>query len=44
MKKGHFPASLHTLETVYIPGHTIYGLSQLNVKAIEYHFQKSNIF
>ena len=36
MKKNYiFSTSIHILESVYVPGHTISGMTKVNTKAIE---------
>ena len=40
MKKNYiFSTSTLILESVYVPGHTISGMSKVNTKSIEKHFR-----
>ena len=36
--KGHFPTSTQILESVFVPGHNIEGMSMVNIKGIKQHF------
>ena len=42
-KNGIFSTSTQILESVYVPGYTIKGMSEVDIKAIEKHFWISKI-
>ena len=42
-EKLNFSTSTHVLESVYVPGDTISGMSKVNTKAIKKHFPISKI-